>query len=181
MNWRFWRHLLIVFGAYALATSVMSQLMGAHTLAHISVSYTDNVVSEAFAALVAEFPRGIVSALAMVLIWYALGPVVARRWMWTLAGLFTFFAVMTALNMRFLQHVEYGWMTVRFLLPGAACVLTGLFLQRVAPGEGAIGDEATPQQGRTVALVVACSALAMIVGGAITMLTFMSLMPVPCK
>jgi hypothetical protein len=181
VNWRFWRHLLIVFGAYSLAISVLSLLMGAHMLAHIGVSYTDNVVSEAFAAFVGEFPRAIAAALAMVLIWYALGPALARRWMWALAGLFTFFSLSAALQVRFLQHVEYGWMAVRLFLPGAACVLTELALQRVAPGEGAISDETTPQQGRTVALVVACSALAMIVGGAITTLTFMSLMPVPCK
>lgn len=185
MNWRVLRHLLIVSGAYFLAMNLLSLLMQAHILAHIGVSYTDNIFSEAFAALVEEFPRALAAAFAMVLIWYSLGPALARQWMWALAGLFAFFSVMTMLSMRFsAHHPEYAWMVIRAVLPSVACVLAGLALQRVvpgAPGEEAIRDESTPQPGRSVALVVACSAIAAIAGGVITTLTFMSLMPAPCK
>jgi hypothetical protein len=184
VNWRFWRHLLIVLGAYFLAMSLLPVIMQAHMLAHVGVSYSDNILSEVFAVLIEEFPRALTGALAMVLIWYAIGPALARRWMWALAGLFTFFALMTAINKRFSPHPDYIWMAVQALLPGVACVLTGLGLQRVAqggPGEEAVRDEPTPQPGRTVALVIACSAIAMITGGIITTVTFMSLMSAPCR
>jgi hypothetical protein len=184
VNWRFWRHLLIVLGAYFLAMSLQPLIMAAQTLMHVGVGYTDNVVSELFAALVGEISRAIAGALGMVLIWYALGPALARRWMWTLAGVFAFFSSMTALQMRFSAHPEYGWMTIKALLSGVACVLTGLALPRVAPGgpgDDVVHDETTPQRGRTVALVAACSAIAAVAGSVITALFLLSVMHPPSR
>ena len=59
MNWRVLRHLLIVLGAFFLAMQVQPWLQAIHTMAGIGTGYTDNFLSEAFAAVVSDFPRAI--------------------------------------------------------------------------------------------------------------------------
>jgi hypothetical protein len=184
VNWRVLRHLLIVLGAFFLAMQVQPWLQAIHTMAGIGTSYTDNFLSEAFAAVVGDFPRAITGALAMVLIWYALGPALARRWMWVLAGLATLFSLLNVIGARWSRRPDHTWLVVSALLPAIGCLLAGYVLQRVVPtgpGDDAHPDEATPPTGRTVALIVGWSAIALIAGGLVSGLTLMSVISAPCR
>jgi Na+/melibiose symporter-like transporter len=184
VNWRVLRHLLIVLGALFLALQVQPLLQAVHMMAGIGIGYTDAVFSEATAALVGEFPRAITGALAMVLIWYALGPALAQRWMWVLAGLATMSALLSLILAHRSGPLDYTWVVVSALLPAIGCLLAGNILQRAVPagpGEDAIPDEVTPPKGRTVALVVGWCAVALAVGGLVAGLTALSVLSARCR
>jgi len=167
------RHLLIVFGAYFLAMALYPWVQGVQILTHAGDVRYSGLISEILADVITEIPRAIVGVFAAVLIWYAMGPVLARRWMWGLAGLFALFYLLGLRNTRWTPGPDPMRITVTALLPGVACLVAGLVLQRVAssdgPGDEAVGEEAAPRKGRLIVLAVVCGVMPFVVGGVLGM------------
>jgi hypothetical protein len=165
VNWRVLRHLMIVFGAYYLAMSVHGWLV---VLQPSSVTGEGNL-GWLWVHIAIELPRAIVGVFATVMIWYALGPAVARRWVWGLAIIFGLLRGLAALNTRFKSPVPHLLPDmVGALVPVIACVITGLVLQRLlpeGPGDEAVREEPTPRRGRTIAMTLTLGALMLAFGG----------------
>jgi len=169
VNWRVLRHLLIVFGAYFLAMELFPLIQGLQILTHVGeVTYRDGPIGATVANVIDEIPRAIVGVFAALLIWYALGPAPARRWMWGLASLFALFSLLGVRNTRWGRGPDLLHLTVAAILPAIACLLAGLVLQRLVPdgpGDEPVRDEPTPGKGRMIVLAAACSVIPFAVGG----------------
>jgi hypothetical protein len=168
VNWRFLRHLLIVFGAYFLAMELFPWVQGVQILTHAGeFTYRDGSIGATVAMVIGEIPRAIVAAFAAVLTWYALGPALARRWIWGLASLFALFYLLGVRNARGVRGPDLLHLTVAAILPAMACLLAGLVLHRLVPDgpDEAVRDEPTPSKGRTVVLAAACGVIPFALGG----------------
>jgi hypothetical protein len=172
VNWRFLRHLLIVLGAYFLANVLHGWLQTAQTLLHLGdVTYRDGILGLIKLHVVEDLPVAIAAVFGTILIWYAMGPALARRWMWGLASVFALVAVLQVMNARRMWEESRGLHAViAALMPAIACLVTGLVLQRLlpdGPGQETVPDEPTPRKGRTIVLAAAWSMLPFAVGGVI--------------
>src|SRR5690349_7577139 len=95
MTWRFMRQLLLVLGAYFLASSAHHWI---ESLQRMTYEPGDNASLGVYA--IDEVPRALAVIGAVLLPSYTLGPAIARRWVWVLAGVFTLFRVIDVVGWR---------------------------------------------------------------------------------
>jgi hypothetical protein len=171
VNWRVLRHFLIVFGAYCLAMELRPLIQGIQILMHAGeFTYRDGPIGATVANVIGEIPRAIVGVIAALLIWYALGPALARRWMGGLASLFVLFSLFGVRNTRGSRGPDLLHIIVAAMLPAIACLLAGLVLRRLVPdgpGDEPVRDEPTPRKGWRIVLVAACGVILFAVGGTV--------------
>jgi hypothetical protein len=108
-----------------------------------------------------------------VLLWYALGPALARRWAWGLAALFAMSGVL--MRERWSGNAEFAFdhtvhVAARILVPAIACLVVVPLLQRLLPAGPADetgSDKPIPRKGPRLVLALTWSVLMLIVGSGI--------------
>ena len=142
MSWHFVRNLLVVLGAYSLAEWLARLITISEAAMGVEHGGSGRLGELwMYARMSAERP--VAAGAGTALLWFTLGSVATRRWMWGLAALF---AVSGLFGRQF--HPAPGVVpdpvsrameiSVYCLLPAVGCLVAFWLLRRYAP---ATGDE----------------------------------------